>query len=116
MQIDLFIEEWAGHGQLNVTTGVPPVKSTKSAQGVRTTGLWSRLFLLLGENISQPLPGPLETLKFVVKANQGAKGGEDWCFEWMVVRKGRCGNDEVEEGTGCSRVNDGASGSFAGGV
>jgi len=112
--IGLLIEErgrliQTGHEQLDVITDVASVEYTEPAQAGNTR-LWSRLFLLLGEDISKPLLSSLEVLfVFAVEPNQEAKDEGKWSWEWAVAGKGGGGNDEkVKEETERGETEDDA--------
>ena len=119
--ISLLIEERgrlirAGHEQLDVITDVASIECTEPSQAVNA-GFWSRLFLLLGEDISKPLLSSLEVLfVFVVKPNQEAKDEGEWGLEWAVVGKGGGGNnEEVQKGTERGETDDDAGNDFVDG-
>jgi len=83
-----------------VITDVASVECTEPAQAGNTR-FWSRLFLLLREDISKPLLSSLEVPSvFVVEPNQEAKDEGERGLEWAVIGNDGGGNDEIEKGTG----------------
>ena len=97
-----------------MVTKATPIDGVIPAHTIGTIRPWSQLlFLLPGEDISKPLPKPLNVLLFLAKKDQEAKGEREWGLEWAVVGySSSIGNEQVEEETKYCDANNNTSNSL----